>query len=102
MKKIFFHKEVIIKRGHFCKSFIIVTNGKAIVLDSLGKNIKKEISQYQSFGLVDVLKENKWKNTIVSENKSEILFISRDVLVKNLFSNRPFTNITLNLLKMAS
>ena len=102
MKRVFFHKEVIIKRGNFAKHFIVVIKGKALVLDSLGNNVKKEISQYQSFGLVDILKENKWKNTIVSENKSEVLFISRDILIKNLFSNRAFTGITLNLLKMAN
>ena len=102
MKKVFFHKEVILKRGHFATNFIIVINGKALILDSLGNNIKNQVSQYQSYGLIDILKENKWKNTLVSENKSEILFISRDILVKNLFSNRTLTGITLNLLKMAN
>ena len=102
MKKFFFHKEVILKRGHLATNFIIVINGKALILDSLGNNIKNQVSQYQSYGLIDILKENKWKNTLVSENKSEILFISRDILVKNLFSNRTLTGITLNLLKMAN
>ncbi|MBJ56992.1 MAG: hypothetical protein CMP24_01965 [Rickettsiales bacterium] len=102
MKKTFFHKEVIIKRGYLAKSFIVVVKGKALILDSLGNKIKKEIFEHQSYGLIDILKENKWKNTIISENKSVILFIPRDILIKNLFYNRTFTGITLNLLKMAS
>ena len=84
------------------QSFIVVVKGKALILDSLGNKIKKEIFEHQSYGLIDILKENKWKNTIISENKSVILFIPRDILIKNLFYNRTFTGITLNLLKMAS
>ena len=102
MKKIFFNKEAILKRGKKKKNFIVINRGKAIVLDSMGKKIVDEVFQQQSFGLVDTLKENKWKNTVVSENNSEILFVSRDILVKNLFDNRTLAGVTLNLLKMAS
>ena len=102
MKKIFFHKEAILKRGQLAKNFIVVIRGKALVLDSMGNKIVDEVFQQQSFGLVDTLKENKWKNTVVSENNSEILFVSRDILVKNLFDSRTLAGVTLNLLKMAS
>ena len=43
----------------------------------------------------------KWKNTIVSDRNTEILFVSREKLVKNLFSDRLITNLTTNILKMA-
>jgi len=53
-------------------------------------------------GLLDCLREKKWKNTVVSDNKSEVLFIPKDILIKNIFSSREYTSLTLNLLKMAS
>ena len=56
MKKIFFHKEAILKRGQLAKNFIVVIKGKALVLDSMGNKIVKEVFQ-QSFGLVDILKK---------------------------------------------
>lgn len=101
MKKLFFHKEVIIKRGNIADNFLIILKGKALVLNSLGDNITTEINEYQSFGLVEILKNIKWKNTIISENSSEVLFIPREKLIKNLFSSRLITSITLNILKMA-
>ena len=101
MKKSFFHKEVIIKRGNKAESFFVILKGKALVLNSLGNDIIREINENQTFGLTEILKNIKWKNTIVSEKKSEILFIPRDKLVKNIFSNRLITSLTLNILKMA-
>ncbi len=101
MKKSFFHKEVIIKRGNKAESFFVILKGKALVLNSLGNDIIREIHENQTFGLTEILKNIKWKNTIVSEKKSEILFIPRDKLVKNIFSNRLITSLTLNILKMA-
>ena len=53
------------------------------------------------FGLIEILKNMKWKNTIVSDRNTEILFVSREKLVKNLFSDRLITNLTTNILKMA-
>ena len=38
MKKIFFHNEAIIKRGHPIINFFILTKGKANVLNSNGSN----------------------------------------------------------------
>ena len=38
---------------------------------------------------------------IISEKKSEILFVPRDKLIKNIFSSKLLTNLTLNILKMA-
>ena len=102
MKKFFFHKEVIIKRGYLAKNFIVIIKGKALVLNSLGNSIKMQVLQNQTYGLVDVIKENKWKNTVVSENNCEILLIPREVLLKNIFANKTATSITLNILKMAS
>ena len=57
MKKFFFHKEVIIKRGCLAKNFIVVIKGKALVLNSMGSSIKMDILQNQTYGLVDVIKE---------------------------------------------
>ena len=83
MKKSFFDKEVIVKRGSKANSFLVI------------------LKENQSFGLIEILKNVKWKNTIVSEKKSEILFVPRDKLIKNIFSNKLLTNLTLNILKMA-
>ena len=102
MKKKFFHKEVIIKRGNLAKNFILVIKGKALILNSSGNSIKNQILQHQTYGLVDIINENKWKNTVVSENNSEILFVPREVLLKNIFADKAATSITLNILKMAS
>ncbi len=101
MKKSFFHKEVIVKRGNIAESFFVILKGKALILNSLGDDITDEINENQSFGLIEILKNIKWKNTIISEKKSEILFIPRDKLVNNLFSSRLITSLTLNILKMA-
>ena len=102
MKKVFFHKEAIIKRGFLARSCIVVLKGSALILNSSGNSIKRQIFQNQTYGLVDIIKENKWKNTVISENNSEILFIPRKVLLRNIFSNKSLTSITLNILKMAS
>ena len=101
MKKSFFHKEVIIKRGHQAESFFVILKGKALVLNSLGNKVFNEIGENQCFGLIEILKNVKWKNTIISEKKSEILFIPRDKLIKNIFSSKILTNLTTNILKMA-
>ena len=60
-----------------------------------------EIQENQSFGLIEILKNVKWKNTIVSEKNLKSLFVPRDKLIKNIFSNKLLTNLTLNILKMA-
>ena len=101
MKKSFFDKEVIVKRGSKANSFLVILKGKALVLNSLGNEVFGVIQENQSFGLIEILKNVKWKNTIVSEKKSEILFVPRDKLIKNIFSNKLLTNLTLNILKMA-
>ena len=101
MKKSFFHKEVIVKRGNVADSFFVVLKGKALILNSLGNSITDEILENQTFGLIEILKNMKWKNTIVSDRNTEILFVSREKLVKNLFSDRLITNLTTNILKMA-
>ena len=101
MKKYFFHKEVIVKRGNPAENFLVILRGKALVLNSMGNKVFSEIQENQSFGLIEILKNIKWKNTIVSEKKSEVLFIPKEKLVKNVFSNKLLTNLTLNILKMA-
>ena len=101
MKKIFFHNEAIIKRGHPIINFFILTKGKANVLNSNGSTIVKNICGGQVFGIVDNLKEKKWKNTVVSENKSEVLVIPKEILIKKIFTSKEFTALTLDLLKMA-
>ena len=102
MKKVFFHNEAIIKRGHPIFSFFIIIKGKANVLNSNGKTILKHITSGDVFGVIDNLKEKKWKNTVVSDNKSEVLFIPKDILIKNIFSSKEYTSLTLNILKMAN
>ena len=101
MRKFFFHNEAIIKRGHPITNFFIVLNGKVNVLNSNGNTILKNIYNGEIYGIVDNLKEKKWKNTVVSENKSEILIISKETLIKKVFSCKEFTNLTLNILKMS-
>ena len=101
MRKSFFHKEVIIKRGNQADNFLVILKGKALVLNSLGNEVFSEIQENQSFGLVEILKNIKWKNTIISEKKSEILFIPKEKLIKNIFSSKILTNLTLNIMKMA-
>ncbi len=101
MKKIFFHNEAIIKRGHPIVSFFIIIKGKANVLNSNGKTVLKYISKGDVYGVIDNLKEKKWKNTVVSENKSEILLIPKETLIKKIFSSKEFTNLTLDILKMS-
>ena len=61
MKKIFFHNEAIIKRGHPIFSFFIIIKGKANVLNSNGKTILKHISSGEVFGIIDNLKEKNGK-----------------------------------------
>ena len=94
MKKIFFHNEAIIKRGHPIINFFIVTRGKA--------NVLKNVCSGEVFGIVDNLKEKKWKNTVVSENKSEVLIVPKEILIKKIFTSKEFTALTLDLLKMAN
>ena len=101
MKKSFFHKEVIIKRGNQAESFFVILKGKALILNSIGSDIVSVIQEKQSFGLIEILKNIKWKNTVISDKNSEILFIPRDKLVKNIFSNTSIASLTLNILKMA-
>ena len=101
MKKYFFHKEVIVKRGNQAENFLVVLRGKALVLNSMGNKVFSEIQENQSFGLIEILKNIKWKNTIVSEKNSEVLFIPKEKFIKNVFSNKLLTNLTLNILKMA-
>ena len=101
MKKIFFHNEVIIKRGHPIKSFFIIIEGKANVLNSNGNTIVNSICSGEVFGIIDNLKEKKWKNTVVSENKSEVLIVSKETLIKKIFTSKEFSALTLDLLKMA-
>ena len=101
MKKIFFHNEAIIKRGHPVINFFIVIKGKANVLNSNGKTILKKISGGEVFGIIDNLKEKKWKNTVISENQSEILIISKETLIKKIFSSKKIASLTIDLLKMA-
>ena len=101
MKKVFFHNEAIIKRGHPIFNFFIIIKGKANVLNSNGNIILKHISNGDVYGIMDNLKEKKWKNTVVSENKSEILIVSKETLIKKIFSSKEFTNLSLNLLKMS-
>ena len=101
MKKNFFHKEVIVKRGNIAEYFFIILKGRALILNSMGDTIINEIYENQSFGLTEILKNIKWKNTVVSEKNSEILFIPKEKIIKNLFSNKLITNLTLNILKMA-
>ena len=99
MKKIL-HKEVIVKRGNQANSFFILLKGKALVLNSMGNNITNERFENQSFGLIEILKNIKWKNTIISERSSEVLFIPKDKLLKNIFNDASQTNLTLSMLKM--
>jgi len=101
MKKIFFHNEAIIRRGNPIVNFFILLNGKANVLNSNGNTILKNIYNGEVYGVIDNFKEKKWKNTVVSENKSEVIIISKEVLVKKVFSSKEFTNLTLSILKMA-
>ncbi|MBV69678.1 MAG: hypothetical protein CMJ08_07745 [Pelagibacterales bacterium] len=101
MKKYFFHKEVIVKRGNQAENFLVILRGKALVLNSMGNKVFSEIQENQSFGLIEILKNIKWKNTIVSEKNSEVLFIPKEKFIKNVFSNKLLTNLTLNILKMA-
>jgi signal-transduction protein with cAMP-binding, CBS, and nucleotidyltransferase domain len=101
LKKIFFHNEAIIKRGHPIINFFILIKGKANVLNSNGSTILKNICSGEVFGIIDNLKEKKWKNTVVSENKSEVLVIPKETLIKKIFSSKEFTALTLDLLKMA-
>ena len=100
MKKKFLHKEVIVKRGNQANSFFILLKGKALVLNSMGNNITNEIFENQSFGLIEILKNIKWKNTIISDRSSEVLFIPKDKLLKNIFNDASQTNLTLSMLKM--
>ncbi len=101
MKKIFFHNEAIIKRGHPIVSFIIIIKGKANILNSNGNTILKKLNTGDVFGIIDNLKEKKWKNTVVSENKSEVLIVPKDTLITKIFSSKKFTALTIDLLKMA-
>ncbi len=101
MKKIFFHNEAIIKRGHPIVSFIIIIKGKANILNSNGNTILNKLNTGDVFGIIDNLKEKKWKNTVVSENKSEVLIVPKDTLIKKIFSSKKFTALTIDLLKMA-
>ena len=101
MKKVFFHNEAIIKRGHPILSFFVVIEGQANVLNSNGNNILKKICNGEVFGIIDNLKEKKWKNTVVSEKKSEILIVPKETLIKKIFTTKEFTALTLDLLKMA-
>ena len=101
MKKIFFHNEAIIKRGHPIISFFIMIKGKANVLNSNGNITLKNLCSGEVFGIIDNLKENKWKNTVVSENKSEVLIIPKETLVKKIFASKEFAALTLDILKMA-
>ena len=66
----------------------------------MGNNITNEIFENQSFGLIEILKNIKWKNTIISERSSEVLFIPKDKLLKNIFNDASQTNLTLSMLKM--
>ena len=102
MRKLFFHKEVLLKRGQPTNNFFIMLTGKAKVLNSNGNLTIRSIHPGEVFGLLDNLREKKWKNTVVSDNKSEVLFIPKDILIKNIFSSREYTSLTLNILKMAS
>ncbi len=102
MKKTFFHNEAIIKRGHHIQNFFIMISGQASVLNSNGKTVLRNISNGEVYGVIDNLKEKKWKNTVVSEKKSEILIISKETLIKRIFSSKEFTNLTLSILKMAN
>ena len=101
MKKIFFHNEAIIKRGHPIVSFIIIIKGKANILNSNGNTILNKLNTGDVFGIIDNLKEKKWKNTVVSENKSEVLIVPKNTLIKKIFSSKKFTALTIDLLKMA-
>ena len=56
MRKSFFHKEVIIKRGNQADNFLVILKGKALVLNSLGNEVFSEIQENQSFGLIEILK----------------------------------------------
>ena len=102
MKKIYFHNEAIIRRGHPINFFFIVIKGNVNILNSKGTSIIKVLKEGEVFGALDTLKEKKWKSTVVSENKSEILIISKDTLIKKIFSSEEYTKLTMNLLKMAS
>ena len=102
MKKLFFHKEVLLKRGQPTNNFFIMLKGKAKVLNSNGNLSLRDVYPGEIFGLLDNLREKKWKNTVVSDNNSEVLFISKDVLIKNIFSSREYTSLTLSILKMAN
>ena len=101
MKRIFFHNEAIIKRGHPIINFFIIIKGKANVLNSNGNTILNNIYSGEVFGIIDNLKEQKWKNTVVSENKSEVLIVSKEALIKKIFASKEFSALTLDLLKMA-
>ncbi len=102
MKKLFFHKEVILKRGYPINNFVIISAGKANVLNSSGSIIIQELKEGEVYGLVDNFKERKWKNTVVSEKKSEVIFVSKDFLIKNIFASKKFASLATSILKMAS
>ena len=38
MKKYFFHKEVIVKRGNQAENFLVILRGKALVLKLYGQS----------------------------------------------------------------
>ena len=82
-------------------SFFIVVKGQANVLNSNGNNILKNICSGEVFGIIDSLKEKKWKNTVVSEKKSEIFIVPKETLIKKIFTTKEFTALTLDILKMA-
>ena len=102
MKRFFFHKEVILKRGYPINSFLIITAGTANVLNSSGNIIIQKLNEGEVYGLVDNFKEKKWKNTVVSEKNSEVIFISKDFLMKNIFASKKFASLATSILKMAS
>ena len=102
MKKKFFHKEVLLKRGQPTNFFFILLKGKAKVLNSNGSISLRDIYPREVFSIWKNVREKKWKNTVVSDSKSEVLFVPKDILIKNIFSSREYTSLTLNLLKMAS
>ena len=70
MKKIFFHNEAIIKRGHPVNFFFVVVKGNANILNSKGNSTLKVLKQGEVYRVLYTLKENGLQEIQVIRNIS--------------------------------
>ena len=56
MKKYFFHKEVIVKRGNQAENFLVILRVKALVLNSMGNKVFSEIQENSHPNLLIIMK----------------------------------------------